>query len=239
MSLLEGYELNTIWGYKTDGFWKSADEYAQYKADHPGYKTFNDGKIAGGDVKYVALGESDHQIGAGQGTKDDHGDLVYLGNSNARYLYGLNLSAQWKGFDLSIMFQGVGKRKVLIDAAALAPFYQTYQMPWTIHRDYWTEDNQDAFWPRLCNYAGNDFNFKPSDRWVQDASYIRLKNLTLGYTVPMKKTFVNRLRLYVTGEDIWEHSDMLKVFDPESGNNVGRSYYPFFRTWSFGVNITL
>lgn len=239
VGLLEGYELNTIWGYTTDGYWSSADEYTQYKADHPGYKTFNDGKISGGDVRYVALGQPDHQVGAGQGTKEDHGDLVYLGNTNARYLYGFTLSAQWKGFDISVMFQGVGKRKMLIDAAALAPFYQSYQMPWTIHRDYWTPDNQDAYWPRLANYAGNDFNFKPSDRWVQDASYMRLKNLTLGYTVPLRKTLVNRLRFYITGEDIWEHSDLLKVFDPEAGNQVGRDYYPFFRTWSFGVNISL
>lgn len=241
-ALLEGYEMNTIWGYKTDGYWTSRDEYLAYKEAHPGYKSFNDGKISGGDVKYLAQGNPDHQIGAGSGTKEDHGDLVYLGNSNARYLYGFNISAQWKGFDFSMMFQGVGKRKIMIDAAAIAPFYTTYQMPWTIHRDYWTEDNQDAFWPRLYDYktnnGGENFNFRPSDKWVQDASYLRLKNITLGYTIPYTKKYVNSVRVYITGNDIWEHSDLLKVFDPEVGNNVGRNYYPFFRTWAFGVNIT-
>lgn len=242
VSLLEGYELNTIWGYKTDGYWKSREEYLAYKEAHPGYKSFNDGKISGGDVKYVAQGEPDHQIGIGSGTKEDHGDLVYLGNSNARYLFGLNLSAQWKGFDLTVMFQGVGKRKIMIDAAAIAPFYTTYQMPWTIHRDYWTEDNQDAFWPRLYDYKTNNggvnFNFRPSDKWVQDASYIRLKNITLGYTIPGIRKYVDKVRVYITGNDIWEHTDLLNVFDPEAGNNVGRNYYPFFRTWAFGVNVT-
>lgn len=239
VSLLEGYEMNTIWGYKTDGYWKSRDEYLQYKKDHPGYQTFNDGKIAGGDVKYVAQGTPDHQIGVGGATPEDKGDLVYLGNSNSRYLYGMTLAAQWKGFDLNIMFQGVGKRNILINAAAIAPFYNTYQMPWTIHRDYWTEDNQNAQWPRLYNYQYNDFNFKPSDKWVQNAAYIRLKNITLGYTIPVSKRYIEKLRVYISGNDVWEHSDLLKVYDPEVGNNAGRSYYPFFRTWSFGVNITL
>ncbi len=237
VSLLEGYEMNTIWGYKTDGYWKSRDEYLQYKEDHPGYQSFNDGKVSGGDVKYLTQGNADHQVGVGGATPDDPGDLVYLGNSNARYLYGLTLSAQWKGFDFSMMFQGVGKRHILINTSAIAPFYNTYQMPWTIHRDYWTEDNQDAKWPRL--YNGSSFNFHPSDKWVQNAAYLRLKNITLGYTIPINKRIIERLRVYVSGNDIWEHSDLLKVYDPEVTNNIGRSYYPFFRTWSFGVNITL
>ena len=243
VSKLEGYALNTIWGYTTDGYWSSKEEYDQFKADHPGYKSFSDGKVGGGDVRYLALpdanGSIDHQVGAGDGTKENHGDLVYLGDSNGRYLYGLNLSAQWKGFDLAVMFQGVAKRKLLIDIEAITPFGRTHQMPWTIHRDYWTEDNQDAYWPRLYNYNGDMFNFQPSDKWVQNAAYLRLKNITLGYTVPVSKRYIEKLRFYISGNDIWEHSDILKVFDPEAGNNVGRNYYPFFRTWSFGVNVTL
>lgn len=236
--LLEGYELNTIWGYKTQGYWASRDEYLKYKAEHPGYQTFNDGKIAGGDTRYIAQGEADHQLGVGGATPEKPGDLVYLGNSNARYLYGCNISAQWKGFDFSMMFQGVGKRNILIDAAAIAPFYNTYQMPWTIHRDYWTEEHQNAYWPRLYNYSGNNFNFKPSDKWMQDASYIRLKNITLGYTISVAKKYVEKVRVYLSGNDVWEHTELLKVFDPEVGNNAGRNYYPFFRTWAFGINVT-
>lgn len=248
VSLLEGYAMNTIWGYKTDGYWgkssssEYASEYQEYKAQHPGYKSFSDGKVGAGDVRYVTLpdanGSTDHQVGAGDGTKENHGDLVCLGNANGRYFYGINISAQWNGFDFAVMFQGVGQRKLLIDTEAIAPFGRTYQMPWTIHRDYWTEDNPDAYWPRLYNYNGDMFNFQPSDKWVQDASYIRLKNITLGYTVPVSKRYIQKLRFYVSGNDVWEHSDILKVFDPESGNNVGRNYYPFFRTWAFGVNVT-
>ena len=241
--LIEGYPLNTIWGYTTDGYWSSKEEYEEYKAAHPGYKSFSDGKIGAGDVKFLTLPDADgsinHQVGAGDGTKENHGDLVYLGDTNGRYLYGLNLSAKWKGFDLAVMFQGVAKRKLLIDTEAIAPFGRTHQMPWTIHRDYWTEDNQDAYWPRLYNYNGDMYNFQPSDKWVQDASYLRLKNVTLGYTIPIPKRYIEKLRIYVSGNDVWEKSDILKVFDPEASNNVGRNYYPFFRTWSFGVNVTL
>lgn len=238
VELLEGYSMNTIWGYKTDGFWKSRDEYLQYKKDHPGYKSFNDGKVSGGDIKYVAQGKPDHEIGVGGATPQDPGDLVCLGNSNGRYLYGLNLSAQWKGFDISVMFQGVAKRKVMINPEAFAPLYRDYQMPWTIHRDHWTEENQNAYFPRIYQYKENDFNFKTADRWVQNGAYIRLKNLTLGYTVPVSKKYIDRLRVYVTGEDIWEHTNMLSVFDPEIGNDAKRSIYPFFRTWTVGLNVS-
>ena len=238
VELLEGYSLNTIWGYKTDGFWKSRDEYIQYKKDHPGYQSFNDGKVSGGDVKYVAQGKPDHTISEGGATPENPGDLVCLGNSNGRYLYGLNLAAQWKGFDISIMFQGVAKRKVMINAEAFAPLWQDYQMPWTIHRDHWTEENQNAYFPRIYQYKGDDFNFKTSDRWLQNGAYIRLKNVTMGYTVPVSKKYIDRLRIYVTGEDIWEHTNMLSVFDPEIGNDAKRSIYPFFRTWTVGLNVS-
>lgn len=238
VELLEGYSLNTIWGYKTDGFWKSREEYLKYKEDHPGYKSFNDGKVSGGDVKYVAQGDPNHEIGVGKATPEDPGDLVCLGNSNGRYLYGMNLAVQWKGFDFSVMFQGVAKRKVIVNPEAFAPLYQDYMMPWTIHRDYWTEDNQNAYWPRIYQYKGNDFNFKTADRWVQNGAYLRLKNATLGYTIPVSKKYLEKLRVYVTGEDIWEHTNMLSVFDPEIGNNVKRDLYPFFRSWTIGLNVT-
>ncbi len=238
VSLLEGYPLNTIWGYKTDGYWKSEEEYQEYKTNHPGYQSFSDAKIAGGDVRYVAQGTPDHTIGAGGGTPEDPGDLVYLGSANGRYLFGLNLAAQWKGFDFSLFFQGVGKRSFLIETSTIAPFYSTSNMPWTIHRDYWTEDNQNAFWPRLYNYNGTAFNFEPSNKWVQNGAYIRLKNIQLGYTLPLSKRIVDHARVYVSGADVWEHTKVLSVFDPEVGNNASASYYPFFRSWSLGLDVT-
>ncbi|MEZ5005111.1 MAG: hypothetical protein R2738_02130 [Bacteroides graminisolvens] len=228
--------MNTLWGYKTDGYWSSRKEYESFKANNPGYQSFNDAKVSGGDIKYIAQGKADHTIGQGGGTPDNPGDLVYLGDSNGRYLYGANLFFQWKSFDFSMLWQGVAKRNILINTNAIAPFASTSDMPWSIHRDYWTEDNPNAYWPRL--YSGNTFNYHPSDKWVQDASYIRLKNIQLGYTIPVKKTVLEKLRVYISGEDIWEHSSLLSVFDPEVGNNANANYYPFFRSWTVGLNIT-
>ncbi len=236
VAILEGYPLNTIWGYKTDGYWSSRDEYLAYKEAHPGYESFNDAKVSGGDVKYLAQGNPDHVIGTGGATPEDPGDLVYLGSSNARYFYTVNLGAQWKGFDFSIMFQGVGKRKVYVEPYTIAPLCRTYEMPWTISLDYWTEDNPNASLPRL--YSGNDFNYQSADRWIQNGAYLRLKNVSLGYTIPVSKKVFEKLRVYISGDDVWEHTKMLKVFDPEVGNKPSANYYPFFRTWTFGVNLT-
>lgn len=236
VTILEGYPLNTIWGYQTDGLWSSREEYLAYKEAHPGYQSFNDAKVSGGDVKYLAQGTPDHTIGAGGATPENPGDLVYLGSSNARLFYTINLGAQWKGFDFSVMFQGVGKRKVFVEPSTIAPLCRTYEMPWTISLDYWTEDNPNASLPRL--FSGNDFNYQSADRWVQNGAYLRLKNISLGYTIPISKKVFERLRVYVSGDDVWEHTKMLKVFDPEVGNKPTANYYPFFRTWTFGINLT-
>ena len=233
---LEGYALNTIWGYQTNGFWNSRDEYLQYKADHPGYESFNDAKVSGGDTRYISQGNPDHVIGIGGGTPENPGDLVYLGTTNGRYMYGINLGAEWNGFDFSCFFQGVGKRSFLVNTATLTPLGNSYEMPWTIQSDYWTEDNKGAYFARP--YEGNTFNYNPADRWVQNGAYIRLKDIQLGYTLPVTKKLIQQLRVYIAGTDVWEHSKTLKIFDPEVGNEKNSQYYPFFRTWSVGINLT-
>ncbi len=90
--------------------------------------------------------------------------------------------------------------------------------------------------PRIINQ--NTYNYNTSDKWVQDGSYIRLKNLQVGYTVPISKKYLENLRIYIAGTDIWEHTNVLDVFDPEVGNDANRTYYPFFRTWTTGINLT-
>jgi len=236
--LIEGYAMNTIWGYKTDGFWSSRQEYLDYKTANPGYQSWNDGMVAGGDTKYVSQGaKADHTLGVGKGTPADHGDLVYLGNSNGRYMFGVNLGVQWHGFDFSALFQGVGQRTFMVDASTMAINANSYQMPWTIQSDYWTPANTDAYFARP--YKGNNFNYHTADRWVQNGAYIRLKNIQLGYNIPMgNNPVIKSVRAYVSGSDVWESSKALSVFDPEVGNNQSPTYYPFFRTWMFGLNVT-
>jgi hypothetical protein len=176
-------------------------------------------------------------ITPGKGTPDDRGDLVYLGTTNARYTYGFNAGAAWKGFDFSIFFQGALERKFLIREETLSPIFGTADMPWTIHMDRWTPDNLDSFFPRM--YQTSAHNFRPSDKWAQNGSYIRLKNAQIGYTLPLKTKVLQQVKFYVSGQDLWESTKVLKVFDPEVGNNVDATAYPFYRTVSFGVNISL
>lgn len=233
VELLEGYPMNSVWGYKTDGYMNNAQEVTDYKSK---FTTPYFNNLGPGDIKYLDL-NGDKLIGAGSGTPENPGDLVYLGTTNARYTYGFDLGASWKGFDFSIFFQGALKRSFLISEETLSPMLGTADMPWTIHMDRWTPDNTDAFFPRM--YQTDAHNFKPSDRWVQNGSYIRLKNVQVSYNVPIKAKFMRSLQVYVSGQDLWESTKVLSVFDPEVGNNVSATAYPFYRTVSFGLNLSL
>ncbi len=233
IGLLEGYPMNTVWGYRTAGYFNSAQEAADYKASvqYPFFAGYT-----AGDIKYLDLNK-DGKIDHGGGTPENSGDLVYLGTTNARYTYGFDIGLAWKGFDFSAFLQGAIKRKFLIAEETLSPLLGTADMPWTIHMDRWTPDNPDAFFPRM--YQTSAHNFRPSDKWAQNGSYMRLKNVQLGYTIPLRKKVIRELKVYVSGQDLWESTKVLSVFDPEVGNNVSATTYPFYRTVAFGINLSL
>jgi TonB-linked SusC/RagA family outer membrane protein len=230
VQLMEGYALNTVWGYQTAGYIQSKNDLDDYKSK---FTTQYFANLAPGDMKYLDK-NGDGVLSAGGGTPQNSGDLVYLGTTNARYSYGFDMGFSWKGFDFSAFFQGALKRKFLIREETLSPILGTADMPWTIHMDRWTPDNPNAFFPRM--YQTDAHNFKPSDRWAQNGNYLRLKNIQIGYTVPVKRTFIRSLQLYVSGQDLWETTKVLPVYDPEVGNNVDATSYPFYRTVSFGLN---
>jgi len=234
INLLEGYPLNSVWGFRTDGYFQTQAEYDAYKANVN--TPFFPNNAGAGDVKYLDL-NGDGVISAGGGTPEDSGDLVYMGTTNARYTYGADLGFSWKNIDFSIFFQGAATRRFLINEGTLSPLFGTADMPWTIHMDRWSPENPDALFPRM--YQTSAHNFRSSDKWAQNGSYIRLKNIQIGYNIPIKKTYVQNMRIFFSGQDIWESTKVLSVFDPEVGNNVGATTYPFFRTFSFGLNITL
>ncbi|MES2892118.1 MAG: TonB-dependent receptor [Bacteroidota bacterium] len=231
--LLEGYSLNSVWGYKTAGYFQSQSDVDAFKSSVK-YPFFpNPGP---GDIKYVDI-DGDGVISAGDGTPQKPGDLVYLGNTNARYTYGIDLGFSWNRFDFSVFLQGAMQRKFLIDEGTLSPILGTADMPWTIHMDRWTPTNPEAFFPRM--YQTSAHNFRASDKWTQNGSYLRLKNIQLGYTLPINKKYVREMKVYISGQDLWEKTKVLSVFDPEVGNNVSATTYPFYRTVSFGFNFTL
>lgn len=232
VNLLEGYGLNSVWGYKTAGYFQTQEEADKYKltVQYPFFPN-----PTAGDIKYLDLNK-DGVISAGSGTPENPGDLVYLGTTNARYTYGFDMGFDFKGFDFSVFMQGAIKRKFLISEETLSPILGTADMPWTIHMDRWTPENPGAFFPRM--YQTSAHNYRPSDKWAQNGSYLRLKNIQLGYTVPVKKKYIKDIKVYVSGQDLWETTKVLKVFDPEVGNNVSATTYPFYRTISFGLNVS-
>lgn len=227
---IPGMPINSIFGYAAEGYFTSQDQVDKH--------AFQDNRTGPGDIIYKDI-NGDNKIDGGIGTADNHGDLVYLGNTSPRYNFGFNLALSWKGFDLSAFLQGTGKRSIMIYSYTIVPFVNSWRMPWAINTDYWTPDNPDARFPRL--YQGGTQNTYVSSHWVQDAAYVRLKNLQVGYTLPVKltqKVKIAKARIFFSGENIGEYTKMwFKYYDPEDPNNVSFNY-PFYRSYAVGLNLT-
>jgi TonB-linked SusC/RagA family outer membrane protein len=228
-AIIEGMPYNSIYGYQAQGYFQNADELVGH--------AFQNNKTGVGDIKYKDI-DGNNVISAGLGRLSDHGDLVYMGSPQPRYNFGFDLGFQWKGFDCSAFFQGVGKRNILLDAYAILPLLETWRAAWQDNLDYWTPENPNARYPRL--YQGGTQNSLTSTHWLANAAYLRLKNLQVGYTLPAsftKKIKVEKLRIYFTGQDIWETTKMWNpYYDPETANTSGY-LYPFFRNYSLGLNV--
>ena len=273
----EGKELGEIWGFRTNGYFTTNDEANDWATDTY-HKNGSNFRAYSGDLRFIDM-DGDGTIGYGKQTYEDHGDLDVIGNVTPRYQYGVNLDFKWNGFGLSLFFQGVGQRD-WYPAVETAYFYGQYNRPYSflmknqtgnnyVHIDYddpnWTVTNaaDKPYWTRRVGYCANR-NVGPltveNDYYLQDASYIRLKNLTVDYTIPskvMNKIGMSSARVYVSMENLWTWSPMFKntqMFDPEviaTGDSdfdssseyglsgVGDGYsYPMLKTFTFGVNLT-
>lgn len=230
-NLIEGQPIKTFYGYQTDGYYTSEAEVAA----GPFYST----KTGVGDVRYVDQ-NGDGRLTIGEGLIDSKGDLIYLGTDQPRYTFGITGGLDWKGFDFSFFIQGVGKRSFIPNYHAVAPLSQSWRQPLAYHSDYWTPENPDALYPRPF-YQG-EHNYAASDKWTLNASYARLKNIQLGYSIPSSlasRLKVNKARVFITGQDLLTISKMGilgSVFDPESKNGVINDY-PFFGNLSVGLNL--
>jgi len=251
-----GQQLGEIWGYRVDGLFQSDEEAANWKINQdyvdqqrlraPG----NWSNLQAGDMKFVDV-NGDGKVDPGLNTLSDPGDQVVIGNSLPRYTFGVNLGANWNGFDLAAFFQGIGRQHWYPGNNA-DKFWGPYSRPYfsfvpkDFNDDVWTPENPDAYLPLLRGYiALNDrgsLNVK-NDRYLQDLAYVRLKNLTLGYSLPMvllEKANVSRARVFVSGENLFTLTKLRSDYiDPEqaAGETNGRAY-PFSKTFSFGIDIT-
>ena len=170
-------------------------------------------------------------------------DREYCGSSDPKIIYGFNINAGWKGIDLSLMFNGAAGVKRLFDGYEVyGNFSGDAAHPATIWRDAWTPDNHDASMPRIfydTNSASSSRSVQ-SDFWLQDTSYLRLKNLQLGYTLPkgwLNSVGVENIRIYYSVENLLTFDKMKINIDPES-TSQRLSSYPLLRTHAFGVNVT-
>ena len=255
----EGKVLGDIWGYVTYGLFQSdeeAKEYSYYINDRNVSKGVYADKapynhLMAGDIMYLDI-NNDGVVNTGANTLDDPGDRIVIGNTKPRYNYSFRGDINWYGIDLSIFFQGVGKINWMPDSNCIY-FWNNYSFsrPTFIPKDFaekcWSDekgaDNSKALFPRRRGMLTNSSFLVASDYWIQDASYIRLKNLTVGYTLPLKTKAVDRVRFYFSGENLCYWSPMKKwtsVIDPEvATTNASRDcVYPYSRTFSFGVDLT-
>lgn len=255
-SFYVGQELGEIWGYKTDGLFQSNEEAANWKINQnyvdnvrlsaPGEWS----KLQAGDLKYVDI-NGDNVVNQGTNTLANPGDQVVIGNSRARYTYGFNLGANWNGFDLSVFFQGIG-RQHWYPGSNSDKFWGPYSRPYysfipkDFESDVWTPENPNAYFPLLRGY--NALNTRGAlttvnDRYLQNIGYLRLKNVTFGYTLKenwSKKVKLSHARLFISGENLWTTTKLRsKYIDPEQAaqESNGRAY-PYSKTFSFGLDIT-
>ncbi len=251
--LISGYnvgeEIGTIWGLECLGFFES-DEEAESWADQRKVSD-NIVKTGAGDLKFKDQGVQDGKIDKGQETLDDPGDLIRIGNSSVRLPYSFDFTFAWNNFDLNVFFQGVGKRDFYpgVECAILwGPFNRWYNPVWKhIAGNYWTEDNRDAYFPRLRGYMSNNARNElgiPNTKYLQDASYLRLKTLTVGYTIPAKVTSkigLSKVRMFFSGQNLLTFTRLFKCFDPEAINNLNNNgagfVYPIQRTMTFGLDV--
>ena len=237
-----GYPIDAFWGYQADGLYTVDDfdydvntgKYTPKKST-PVIEELRT-KVQPGDIKYRDL-DGDGKIT----TKDDR---TYIGSAIPRYTYSIGVNAAWKGVDLKVFLQGVGKCDGYIGGMGRHAFTELANYPQKVHLDRWTWDNQDshATYPRFT--YDETYNKRFSSFWIEDASYLRVKNIQLGYTFPaqkinfLSKLRINNLRVYFSGENLWTLTDFFSSYDPESPISDG-GYYPITASYSFGLSITL
>ncbi|MCU4174231.1 SusC/RagA family TonB-linked outer membrane protein [Carboxylicivirga sp. N1Y90] len=237
-----------IWGYSTQGIAKSDAEMNNWLANHD--QSVLGGNWAAGDIMYQDL-NNDGVINGGSGVLGDTGDKSIIGNRTPRYKYSIDVDAAWKGIDFRMLWQGVGKR----DYALGGPYFwgangnMWQSAGFEEHMDYFRPEghemgaNLDGYYPRPIMSWESNKNTQTQTKYLQNAAYIRLKNIQLGYTIP--KTFtqkygIQKLRFYVSGENLITFTQMTKIFDPETidGGWSDGKIYPLSKTISGGLSLT-
>lgn len=226
---VEGQEFNTYYGLQADGIFQTQEE-----VDNSAVVNNN---VGPGDIKYKDISGPE---GVPDGVINDE-DNTFLGGSLPRYQYGGTINMAYKGFDFGLTFQGVGKDQMNIGTSYIRPFRESFRSPTELYESgYWSvyntpEQNLNAKYPRLSQTsAGNNYRF--SDFYLKDASYLRVKNLTLGYTLPSEafdNVGISKIRIYASGNDLFTIDNLPEGIDPEQGGGN----YLITKSYILGVKV--
>ncbi len=239
-----GKAIGEIWGLETIGLFQTPDEIA----DAPSQANIG-ANWKPGDVRYADL-NNDGVINRGSGTLSEPGDVRVIGNTTPRYQFGVNLGLRYKNWGLSTFFQGVGKRDMWPSTNSWTwfyPFKSHYMEEWAIEES-WSEDNRDAYFPApsLAYDSRESKNYQVQSRFLQKAAYVRLKNVTVSYTLPqslLQRIGVADIQVYFTGMNLWEWSRIRRPLDPESipevtAGTVGAIEFPMQRLYTLGARLS-
>ena len=238
---VQGYALNSYFLYQTEGLFESEEEIEAYYT-----QVGNGGNIPTatnlarrlriGDTKKMDL-DGDGSITSSGNIDEMNGDIKYMGDAAAHYNFGLNLGLKYKNFDLNALFQGVLKQNVVRTGYMAYPFAKPWSnQPTSFIGKTWAEDNMNAAYPRMTNDKSRaPWNWANNDFLLENNRYVRLKSLVIGYNFEFEK--IERLRVYFSGNDLFEFTKLEDGYDPEYGEST-QSAYPLSRTYSLGVNLT-
>ncbi len=234
-----GYGLNSLFGLRYAGKIQNEEQLEAYLA-----KYYTNNGI--GMPSNLRVGDNMYCDENGDGVLDEN-DLIYLGSSEPEISYSFNFGVSWKGIDLNVVFQGAANRFVYRGSSTnwTVPYRGLYMnnLKSSIG-NVWSVDNPDAYYSPYTNDSNiNNYNYQASSLTAQDGRYLRLKNVTIGYTFPksllQKIGFIDNLRVYFTGTDLWETTKIGDGWDPESKiATSGTSLYPFTRNYTLGLNVT-
>lgn len=233
-----GDPIDAYYGYRTDGL-AQVEDFAG-KDNFGNYINPKFPIVAGevivqpGDIKYKDISGPD---GKPDGIVNDY-DKEIIGNKAPRYSYSFKGELEWKGIDFSFYLQGVGKANGYLSEEARHCFINDYSVPKKSHLNRWTPENPNAMYPRM--YYAQEHNLRFSDYWIENAAYLRLKNVQLGYTFPqqwMRDWGISKLRVYVSADNLFTVTKYFDGFDPEVQQSSGDTY-PQVKTYVFGLNLT-
>lgn len=247
-SYYEGKQIGEIWGYVSERLYTVEDFVeGSLNANLTG-GTLKQG-IAGftgvaqnpGDIKYADL-DGDGVIFSGNGTLSNPGDMKVIGNNTRRYQYGINGNFNYKNIDLSIFLQGVGKRDIWMSNHIFWPFNNEFNTVFKHNMDYWTPENTESHYGRVYANAGlnTSANKRVQTRFLQDGSYLRIRNITLGYNLPqelLRTKFIKSVRLFATGENLFTFDNLPTGFEADGADLGSGGIYPFLKKYSFGLNV--